>query len=475
MEPGLRNKLISLLLLVFVVSQTAGCGGGGGSGSSASATGSDSVADGSGDTGSGDTTGDGTDGGTDSGGDTTRDYSLFFPDDGAIYQTGGAPELWVNNSQSDERTGVYVFYLATEEDGATVEVAQSEEVAQGEDGYGRWTPSDVTLEKNREYWWRWRATYTYPDPVDSTAESEVRVMESDTYTLRVIPSGGFPYTSPRTLGYMDSNLMANPTLAVYNIYTAGGALVTYDFEFFTDPALTAPLLGAENVAMNSVESFTSWTISQDLLFANGQLGEDGVSGGLMPDTTYFWQARINIDGYSSDWFGPFSFTTSNICQVGRRGYGGYITEWTRVRVCDDLLRTDPTEALGPTNADGFISQDEPGYGFVSMDNGATLGIEMDRAIADRTGYDIRVYEYWSQELLELFAGRSEIGPWQSLGVAFCGDYCDFDLGVTEYGYAKYFKILSLASPTDECYQTAGPDIDSLEGLSLASSSDTCLQ
>ena len=82
---------------------------------------------------------------------------------------------------------------------------------------------------------------------------------------------------------------AHPTLRVNNAFSAGGAVLEYEFELFRDEALTLPLPGASGVP--ETPNLTSWTV-QVLLAENER---------------YFWRARAS-DGFSnSAWTQVASF------------------------------------------------------------------------------------------------------------------------------------------------------------------------
>ncbi len=99
-------------------------------------------------------------------------------------------------------------------------------------------------------------------------------------------------------------------------------------------------------------------------------------------------------------------------------------------------------------------------------------VEMGLAVYNAPGDDIRVYEYVSDEPIELLASNSSSGPWNSLGTMLCGDYCDYDLGRAGMTYARYIKIQSTNPPT-RCHKTSGPDIDSVEILHAVNDPSVC--
>lgn len=387
-------------------------------------------------------------GGGGSGGAAPVNYS---PAEGAVFTAGPAPEFHAPRPRLAIGSIVYQFSLYTETGDMTRIITESEEIAGSSDG-ASWTP-EATLEENQAYLWGWTATWTE----NGVTKSETSV----SHVIRTLKSGGLLPRGPRDGGYLDANLAAQPRLAVTNAYTAGDAAVTYDFEISSDPqftSLAASGSGAEQTTGS--QDHTAWQ------------GELATSAALTPGVTYYWRARAVIDGVATGWYGPYSFTVTGLCEISGSQYAEYVVEWHQNMACPDLVRTDTSEILGPPVVGGFITQDDPGYGFVSMNQDATLSFEMGKTIYNGPGNDLGVYEYVSTEALELFAGLSESGPWYSLGMQWCHVRCDFDLGAAGLNYARYFKIRSVPG---ECYQTAGPDIYGIIGFNLGGGADQCVR
>ena len=287
----------------------------------------------------------------------------------------------------------------------------------------------------------------------------------------VSKSKGMNPLSPRDGGYMDLNRADTPALGVLNLYTYGDAQITYDFKLYSEPDMSVEVDSIIGVPQQSDEIYTSWSMdfTGDVIEASS-----AATRGLVEGKTYYWRARAVVDGAKMEWSELHSFTVKNFCEIQGTGYAEYITEWTTARECDEILRTDPSAALGPPNAHGYMDQQDPGYGFISIDIGGILGVEMGRAVLDGPGPDVRVYEYVSTEPVELFAAESEMGPWKSLGMEWCGEYCEYDLGRAGMTYARYFRLKDMWPPSASCYESAGADIDSVEAIHLVSSASQCV-
>ena len=368
-----------------------------------------------------------------------------YPAEIAIFSAGAAPTFVATFSKARATDISFRFFLVTEEDFMTVNVAESDTIPADENQTARWTPG-VELLENQPYTWRWEVTYRRDGATGSFA-SEPRI-------IYVLKKNGLAAMSPRDGGYLDLALAIKSHLAVRNGYTFGGPAVKYDFEIYRDRAMTDMISSKSGIDQDNENVFTAWDSVRYIMIT----GE------------YFWRARVIIDGVSSDWTKAYSYRLQNLCDLSGSAYAEYVVDWIEYTPCDQLIMTDPAEALGPPSAGGFISQDEPGYGFISMGHNSELILEMGHVVTDGEGDDIGVYEYVSREPVELFAGKSEIGPWYSMGVIWCGTRCDFDLAVAGVSYAKYFKIRSMPG---RCYQTAGPDIHSLEALNMTSDAGQC--
>lgn len=385
--------------------------------------------------------------GCDSGGTSeTGSASYTLPADGAIYSVGDTPIFTATLGIDGASDILFRFYLAMEDDDMTVDVAESDQIAPDENGVATWAP-EIALLENRPYHWRWEATYL--------ENGESGADDLPERIFYVLLANGLKAISPRDGGYFDENLTTASHLTVANAYTFSGVdVVEYDFEVFDDIDLTQQGAVKDGVAQDNDSARTTWNYIP----------------AIQNSGKHYWRARVVIDGNLSQWMGPYSFTTQNLCLAYGDVYAEYAVEWIEYSPCDQLVMTDPEEALGPPVVGGFITQDEPGYGFISMGHNSELIVEMGRVVVDGPGEDIGVYEYVSTEPLELFAGQSEIGPWYSMGVIWCHVRCDFDLAVAGLNYAKYFKIRSMPG---RCYQTAGPDIYGLEVFNITDDPNEC--
>lgn len=254
--------------------------------------------------------------------------------------------------------------------------------------------------------------------------------------------------SPRNGGYMDANSASTPTLAVFNPYGS-----TIDFELWGDSDFATLLSSASEVGKPTNTTYTPWMPPVALI--SGQ--------------EYHWRAKVTGGGWSD----LYSFTVKNLCDISGIRWAEYVNEFTTDRACNTIKRQDPNQALGPSDAGGYTSNDSPGSGYVSIDSSGALTVEMGKTIRNGAGADIRVFEFISFEWIEVFAGNSEIGPWHSMGVSFCGDSCDFDLGRTGLNYARYIKIEDLMSPYSSCHETTGADIDAIRATNYTSNSEQC--
>ncbi|MBF0170402.1 MAG: hypothetical protein HQK87_04830 [Nitrospinae bacterium] len=401
-------------------------------------------------------------GGGGGGGEPTA--PAFSPEPSAVYSPGGPPEFWVTDDPVKGEGNLYHFYLVTEENGATVSLAESDDLPIPGDGVVRWTPAGVTIKKNRAYQWRWSVT----DAKGTT--------DSESHLFYVRDRSGGEAIAPRQNGYLDLTRASTPTLAAFNVLSVAGASVTYDFQLFADEAMTLLIGAGVGVPQLDGQVATSWTVTQAELRMAGQIAPDGSTGALREGATYWWRVRYTVNGTGGAWQGPYVFTVKNLCDISGTLWAEYPTEWTTIRECDLLVNIDPEEAMGPPSAHGFMSQEQPGSGYISIDYSGKLGIEMGKTVFDGPGDDLRVWEYVSSEWLEVYAGPSENGPWYSMGKALCPEFCDFDLGVTGLRYARWFRIVSLVNPFDpgrKCYQTAGPDIDAIKALRYTTAPEQC--
>ncbi|MBI5816620.1 MAG: hypothetical protein HZB29_13540 [Nitrospinae bacterium] len=403
-------------------------------------------------------------GGGGGGGTSTSSATITVsPANGGFVEPGGEIVFTINNSNFAKSPATYSIYIFNDGDGAWT-LASMENLAEDGAGLATWA-TGVTAESNRTYWWRYFAT--------TSGSKGEQTQDSGIMALHVKKTGGMSPIAPRNGGYLDLNSASAPRLAVKNFFSYGGVDVTYDFEVFEDGGLTLMLGSAYGVAQSTTDYYTSADVPV-LTVPTGAAAE-----ALVADYQYFWRARAVINGVAQDWTQTFSFQVKDMCQLRASRYAEVVIDWTHDYNCQELLRTDTSQALGSANAGGFADQDHPGYGYFSMDIGGEAIFEMGTAVYDMESYDIRIYQFVSTEPIEVFAAQSEAGPWYSMGWTYCGYYlpgenpdnghCDFDLGSTPLRYARYIKIKDLEDMS--CYQTAGAEIDAVVALhSVASTS-----
>lgn len=136
------------------------------------------------------------------------------------------------------------------------------------------------------------------------------------------------------------------------------------------------------------------------------------------------------------------------------------------------LETNTDDALGPPNFTEDRTQDKslPGRyaGFVSLGNGGSIILDMGNGteVFDGTGNDLRIWQAVSDEAVSVYVS-TDLVEWYSLGTKKTpGGYADFDLATAGIRIARYVKIVDGENyPT--CYETAGPDIDSVQALNLS--------
>jgi hypothetical protein len=387
-----------------------------------------------------------------------------FPADKSVIFGVAELELKAFAASDAKKNGVYVIRMY--HDSAMSEVFwKSPDIKPDADGYAGWFAfkdyahvdwSESQL--NHQWWWDYTVTYTTVSTPGSPGKQVTETSAPRTFFFG--RKNGGQVVSPRDTGYMDVNLAATPKLSVINIFSESQLNIKYDFELYADVAATALLAKATGVTPN---------IGDD--YATGSL-----SVALQKDTAYYWRVRYTVNRQSYPWSGMNSFTVRNMCEIQRGpNYAEHVTEWTADANCNRLLRTNTAQALGPPNASGFASQDNPGDGYISIDFSGALGLEMGVVVVDGPGPDIRVWQYVSDELLEVYAAQTEAGPWHSLGSDRCGPSCDFDLAPSGLPYAKFFRIVDRSSyrNTNYCGQTSGADIDSVQALHYTTDPQVC--
>jgi hypothetical protein len=371
-------------------------------------------------------------------GEVFRDDTRY-PYDQAILAAGTTPDFFFQ-AGSDTH---YQIIISVDTGTSTEFVEQSNILGVGGDGMVRWKPTKK-LKQNMIYEWQSK-------PIDAARRSVDRVGSSNVTMFYVMAEWSQP-RSPRADGWFDINHIDESKLAVGNSFYREGIEVTFDIELFAADGVTM-IDSVKKLPQDSASTFTAWIPAQP--FAEGN---------------YQWRYRTWIDKADSDWYGPFMFTVANLCDIPGSKYAEYVIDAQHHTQCDEILRTDTSEILGYPSVGGFITQDDPGWGFYSMGHDSDVSFEMGKTIVDRPGVDIGVYEYYSTEPLEVFAAQSAIGPWYSIGFTWCHIRCDFDLGYAGLAYARYFKIYA---GQGRCYQTAGPDIYGIVAFHSASNYSQC--
>lgn len=397
-----QQPVIAIALLAL--SSLSSCGGGGGSGASVD-TASPSLA--------------------------TAPVTYVSPDDSAPVLCCAVEFTLKNGSPAKYTGGVYQITLYDDKAGL-VALASSEALTENAKGEVRWA-STVTLDENRAYWWNWTARYA------------TGVVTSPQGVFHVTKKNALKAIAPRNTGWMDSNFAAQPTFAALNAYSSGETQVSYDFEVYANEALTIPVTSIVGLPQEDAR-YTTWRPSP-------------MTVPLNKGATYYWRVRATLNGFTTGWAGPYSFTVQNPCAITGDWYASYSIDLAPRRQCSELSLTDPDGALGPSDAGG-----PPWRNFVSIDDGGEVTFEMGATMVDRPGPDIRVYQYIANEPLEVLVGPTEVGPWYSMGTSWCNESCDFDLDSAWVAYARYVKIRDLSSPLQDCHQTSGADIDSIRWI-----------
>lgn len=364
------------------------------------------------------------------------------PEDGAPVTCCSVEFTLRNGSPAKYKAGTYQITLYDDKAGLTT-LAVSDALAEDSNGVVRWIPA-LKLAENRAYWWKWTARYD---------KGEVASPQGVFYVTK---KDALKAIAPRHTGWMDANFAAQPTLALLNAYTGDGVSVSYDFELYADESLL------------SMISSISWLPQQDSRYTAWYPAVMSAMPPLNVGSTYYWRARATLNGLSTGWVGPYSFTVQNPCAIPGGRYASYGIDWSSPRQCSALLLTDPTAALGPPDA-----AMNPWRNFISLDDGGSVVLEMGATVIDQPGPDIRVYQYISTEPAEVLVGPTEVGPWYSLGATWCGDWCDFDLAYAGVSYARYIKIRDLASPGETCHETSGFDVDAVVWLHPTSDTGAC--
>ncbi len=421
------------------------------------------------------------------------------PSDGGFIEPQKTLEFAVTNTTPElAPDAVYSFELYNDE-GMLEKLEAVEGYREDSTGTVRWTidnikkdadksfedyPYNITYDDspydNRAYWWRWSVTYM-KDTGPVTEESPLLM-------VRVKRENYMQVASPRNDGYMDIRNTTSPRLAVWNLYTGDSSVdIKYDFELYSDEGMTGLLQSIEGVEQQSDEIYTAWSVDTNIdspaaLQFNTVSADPAVDAPTTEDpvvaeplalelgATYYWRAREVIADVPGNWTDVYSFTVVDICEISGSIYAEHVTELTPARYCPNIEFTDVSQALGPPSAGGDGIPSDPYYGFLSIDIGGILGVEMGKTVYNGWGNDIRVYEYVTEEPIELFVANSEIGPWYSLGLRWCDPYCDWDLGASPLSYARYIRIKDSWPLPNSCHSTSGADIHAVEALNWVTDS-----
>jgi len=373
-------------------------------------------------------------------GDSIDSTPGVYPSNGHVIHSDWAFRITMTASARKHRGATYSFTIYGDKERAETLATVSGVREQG-DGSVFWVPgAEFVIEPNRQYWWEW----------EDSAGGKSGLL----YFFAAAYQGGKPI-SPRDGGAMDRNLRNNPTLGVSHIYSGPGLRPTYDFQLFADQAGANLLAEGKDVEQTVAANHTRWS--------------PGIS--LNEGTTYYWRVRINAPGVSSDWSRMSSFTVVDVCSIDGPPYAAFAIDWTPKKCANYLTPNlrNMNEALGPPNG---VSR--PAYtGFLSLDYGGELIVEMGATVVDHPGADLLVYEFVSTEILEAYIGPTEAGPWTSLGVGWCGLYCEFDLALVGASYARYVRIVDRGTEGLYCHETSGSDIDAVTWPKAVPSPGAC--
>ncbi|MDH4185088.1 MAG: hypothetical protein OEV92_12750 [Nitrospinota bacterium] len=348
------------------------------------------------------------------------------------------PFLFRIEASAVKNSGVTYRFMVYDDEKRVLALASTTGVAPKADGSVTWVPgADLIIEPNKAYWWEWEDS--------AGARSGLKVFYASSFM------GSRPI-SPRDGGYLDKNLRNSPSLGVSNLYTGGGLLPTYDFQLFDAPDAQKPI--AETAGLPQAFGVNQTRYYPPVTLNEGQ--------------TYYWRAKVNAPGVDTSWSKINSFTVANLCSFTTGGrYAAYAIDWVPKKCANVLKFIDMKTSLGPPDAT------IPYANFLSLDYGGEVIVEMGATVIDQPGFDMRVFEFVSTETLELFAGPTEAGPWFSLGVGFCGNYCDFDLEWAGIKYAKFFRVKDVGTLAMYCHETSGSDIDSVEWITGRTDVNAC--
>jgi len=347
-----------------------------------------------------------------------------WPPDGNVIQSSRPIQFNISRDSVKSSGKRHTFSIFADSNGAKT-IASGSMADSGSAGGVSWSPgSDFIIEPNTQYWWQWQ----------DGAGNKSRI-----YTFFASAWQGGKPISPRNGGFMDRNMRAAPTLGVSNVYTGPGLNPTYDFQIFDKPSATAPIAEKMGEPQAVGDNHTRYKLPVTL--------SDG--------GTYYWRVRVNAPGVDNSWSRLSSFTVTDVCQIDGPGYAAWAIDWVPKKCANVITHQDMNDALGLPNASAEYT------GFISMDYGGELFLELGMTITDAPGPEIHVFEFVSTEFLEVFVGPTEAGPWTPLGAAFCHRVCEFDLAQGGVTYARYIRIRDLDAQGYICHDTSGCDIDAV--------------
>ncbi|OGL48321.1 MAG: hypothetical protein A2161_12640 [Candidatus Schekmanbacteria bacterium RBG_13_48_7] len=306
-------------------------------------------------------------------------------------------------------------------------IDQGTDIQEGTE-YTQWK-INIQLQFGVRYYWRVRAKTEY-----SEGNWEV---QSDFRVKNIFPPTLY---SPIDGETMDS---LTPLLCVTDSTGISGQRY-YDFEVYADESLTQ--LKAQKQGQPEISGKTCWQVNV----------------ALSTNSHYYWRARCRIAGEQSDWSDPEYFYICACQPAGGNGYAQSVV-LSDIDDCDGMNRfMNPNEALGTPNATGTTTSNF--RGFVSLGLGGSITLDMKVCIRNGAGYDIRVYQYVSNEPVEVYVSSCRDGTYYSLGTEPCNHpACGFDISGIPLNEVRYIKIVD-RSPTVPCYEHIGADIDAVQAI-----------
>jgi hypothetical protein len=264
--------------------------------------------------------------------------------------------------------------------------------------------------------------------------------------------------SPAAGAIVDSQ---TPTLVVRNASGFDAGQATYDF---------VVLAGASDAVIEQVASVP----------AGSSQTSAALPQPLVRGIEYRWKAVAHAGGRTTE-------STLTAFQIGIPCEGAPSDPWAKAVVTSFFtqctLRTnraiflDPRSALGPPDARGGGQNGIENYsGIVSLGQNGYIVLDMGVCIEDRTGADVRVFQYIDDEPVTVRVSGSPGGPWTLLGTKRCGDgglpynsnHCDFDLAGSGLKAARYVWVEDAEDfPCDQAgTRTEGADVDAVEAVNI---------